>query len=408
MGAATIAALLGTPSPAAESRAFGSSLPQRLPASTGAEYYVDGARGNDRNPGSLRRPWRTINHALMVVPTSGSKVFVRGGIYVGTVRYAREGDPANPITLRPVKGEQVVLTTGADQRLVNAVTITGGGFRLSGFEITAPTAAAGVRIDNSHDIEIVGCEVHHTGHGGLAVFGIGTKQPTVNRNIQVWNSRFHDNGGYWAKDDPYWLRGDHSIYWGGVSADDDGIDRSAYGGVIANNLFHDQPVGRALQIGSQVNGLIVTNNTFYRAYQPHPWAGTAIEFYGEGTQFDTQRVVVVNNIIANNAHYGVSGSGGNGLMATNLVRNNLAWGNPDGDFNPVYDSPDKVVFRLGPNLTGRPPLFLLPRALDFRLQKTSPAIDRADSSYAPRFDRLGRQRRGPADLGAYEWVPRRP
>jgi Right handed beta helix region len=279
-----------------------------------------------------------------------------------------------------------------------------GGIRIRGFELTAPRSNGGIRIENSHDVEVAGCEIHHTGHGGVSVFGTGTDSPGA-RNIQLWGNRFHHNGGHWASDDPYWLVGDHSVYWGGVSDHEDGVDHTAYGGVIANNIFHDQPVGRALQIGSQASGLIVTNNTFYRAFQPNRRAGTAIEFYGEGTPYDTREVLVVNNIIARSANYGISGSGGSDVMRSNLVRNNLAWDNGAGDFNTTYGSASNVLYQLGPNITARAPRFVAPYKLDFRLQRRSPAIDRADRAYAPRFDRAGRPRNGRPDLGAHEWSP---
>ena len=115
------------------------------------------------------------------------------------------------------------------------------------------------------------------------------------------------------------------------------------------------------------------------------------------------RVLVVNNLITYSAKYGIHGYGGGGLMSTNLVRNNLAYGNSGGDFLPSTASSGDIVFQLGQNTTGRMPLFVSPRRLDFRLQRRSPAINRADERYSPRFDFAGRRRTGPPDLGALEW-----
>ena len=153
-----------------------------------------------------------------------------------------------------------------------------------------------------------------------------------------------------------------------------------------------------------MSGLIVTNNTFYRAFQPNRVAGTAIEFYGEGGPYDPRDILVVNNIIARNANYGISGSGGSPVMRSNVVRDNLVWDNGAGDFNTTYGSATKVLYQLGENMTRRPPRFAAPYKLDFRLQRSSPAIDRADQAYAPVTDRMGRPRHGRPDLGAYEWA----
>ncbi len=386
--------------------ALGSALPARMPQSDGHVYYVDRARGNDSWPGTKRRPWQTINHALRAVPLRGSRILVRGGTYVGQVTFSRVADPSHPVTLAAYPGENVTLTA-PPQSQQNAVAIVRAtGIRISGFDVTGPTGNNGFRIEDSSNVEIVGCSVHHTGHMGVLVVGTGAALPTGNSDIQLWNNRFHDNGGGWVASDPYWLRGDQSVYWGAVSSNDDGIDHTSYGGVIANNVFYNQPYGRALQIGSQVSGLIVTNNTFYRAYQPNVLAGNAIQFYGEGSPFDTRETVVVNNLITYSAHYGVSGSGGSQVMRSNVVKNNLAFGNPDGDFRPDFGG-SSLLFSIGANITGLAPRFVAPYRFDFRLQASSPAIDRADPVYAPKTDFAGRSRVGPPDLGAYESAMRR-
>jgi hypothetical protein len=152
----------------------------------------------------------------------------------------------------------------------------------------------------------------------------------------------------------------------------------------------------------------VTNNTFYRAYQPDQFAGDGVIFYGENNQFATHRVLLVNNIIANNAHNGVHGSGPsekNDQMRTNVVRNNLAWDNPDGDFDSNYEG--ATLFTLGPgNITGKDPLFLNPSELDFRLRSGSPAGGRSIPEYTPATDFTGRLRKARPDLGAIEIVSR--
>jgi hypothetical protein len=377
-----------------------------MPESAGRSYYVDGRRGTDRGPGTEARPWRSINYALKRVPRSGSVVLVRAGTYVGMVEYHRRGDSRKPVTLRAYPGERVLLTAPPNSN-THAVWVGGASaFRLRGFEITSPTSNIGVMVENSEDIEIVGCDVHHTGRSGVLVTGTGSKQPAGNRNIQIWNSRFHDNGGNAQLENAGNRIGGHSVYWGGIGSNTDGIDHTTYGGVIANNLFYDQPYGYQLQIGSEASGLVVTNNTFVSATHPSP-GGSAIVLYSEtqSAQYVTRNVLIVNNIIAYAANRGVFGSGGGGLMATNVVHNNLAYGNAKGNFLAYFGSVDNVLFQLKENLTGRKPLFVAPTLRDFRLQSRSPAIGKASPEYAPPVDFAGHPRIGAPDLGALERVP---
>jgi hypothetical protein len=376
-----------------------------MPLSHGKVVYVDGTKGRDGARGTKQHPWRTIQHALNRVSLDGGTIVVRDGTYAGeNTWYRREGNPANPVTLRSFPGERVTLTGVEGEELPAIWIYGGGGIRVRGFDIAA-RAGDGIRIEDAHDVEIVGCAVHNSGGQGILVVGTGSKPPTGNRNVQLWANRFHDNGGAAIAQDPYWTKGDHGVYWGAVSDNVDGIDHSTVGGVIANNLFYNQPYGRLLQIGSQVDGTIVTNNTFYRAFQPNRDAGDGVVFYSEPNQFATRNVLLVNNIISDNAHNGIDGSGQSELMRSNLVRDNLLWNNPDGDINRLDNG--VPLFTLGPgNITGKDPQFVDPSKLDFRLQARSPAQGRSIPDYTPKIDFAGRLRDGAPDLGAIELVRR--
>jgi hypothetical protein len=383
----------------------GSALPRRMPPSHGRVFYVDGTKGRDSNRGTLRRPWRTIQHALDRVPRNGGSIIVRAGTYAGMIVWRKQnGNAANPVTLRAYGGERVTLT-GVEGREAPAIWMyDAGGIRIRGFDI-ASRWGDGIRIEDSHDVEIIGCDIHNSGQMGILVVGTGSTQPTGNRNIQLWRNRFHDNGGAYISQNPYWIRGNHAVYWGAVSSNTDGIDHSTVGGVIANNLFVNQPYGRQLQLGSQVDGTIVTNNTFYGASQSDPFAGDGVVFYGEDNQFATRNVLFVNNIVADNAHNGIDGSGVTEQMRTNVVANNLVWGNPDGDFRNLYAG--HPIYTLGAgNIVGKDPLFVDPGAGDFDLRQGSGARGRSIPEYTPTTDFTGRQRKERPDLGALEILPR--
>ena len=78
------------------------------------EYYV-ATNGNDSNPGTIDRPWRTINHAADVM-VAGDIVYVRGGTYnegsapewdYPAVNPAHSGTADAPITFKAYPGETV-------------------------------------------------------------------------------------------------------------------------------------------------------------------------------------------------------------------------------------------------------------------------------------------------------------
>ena len=97
---------------------LGSKLPSRMPLSTGATYYVDGANGNDANTGSSALPWKTINKALSTVPLSGSIIRVKPGTYNSSgssyiIQFSRSGNVSNPVTLMADSPGTVTIANGS-------------------------------------------------------------------------------------------------------------------------------------------------------------------------------------------------------------------------------------------------------------------------------------------------------
>lgn len=96
--------LTTTPSPTPTS----SSTP--TPAAGGNVYYV-ATTGNDSNPGTLAKPWQTIQKAANSL-VAGDTLYLRGGQYPGVsggYSFRNSGTPAKPITLTNYPGEQVII-----------------------------------------------------------------------------------------------------------------------------------------------------------------------------------------------------------------------------------------------------------------------------------------------------------
>jgi parallel beta-helix repeat protein len=388
-GTATSAqtSVIASGSSGAWSGSVGTSLPARLGTSSGQQYYVNGQSGSDSASGSISSPWRTIGHAWSSVP-AGSIINVRAGTYSGSISLmGRSFGASNPVTLRAYPGESVTLRT-------SVYIAETSGVRVEGFQITNPSGD-GIKISDAADIEILNNTVSGCGNQGILVVGNNTSGRTYSSNVQIWSNRIYGNGANGSS------MYNHAVYYGGAGNDNDGIRHGTVGGVIANNVFYDQPTGYHLQIGPQADGLIVTNNTFTTASSSNPNTGTAIIIWGLGNQFSPRNIVVANNALAYNANMGVHGSGSGPAMSTNVVRSNLGFANPNGDFVPQYGS--STVFTLGSgNVSGQDPRFVDRGSRNFRPQAASPLIDKADPAYAPATDASGKARVNRPDIGAFE------
>lgn len=81
----------------------------QTPSPTNA-YYVS-TSGNDINPGTLSKPWKTIKKALNTL-RAGDTLVIRGGQYNGITAgwyFKNSGNATQPITVTNFPGEQVVL-----------------------------------------------------------------------------------------------------------------------------------------------------------------------------------------------------------------------------------------------------------------------------------------------------------
>ena len=67
--------------------------PSKSPLVKGTRYFVDAAKGDDRNDGSEARPWKTVQHGARRL-TPGETLYLRGGVYYEKVRLTRPGTAA--------------------------------------------------------------------------------------------------------------------------------------------------------------------------------------------------------------------------------------------------------------------------------------------------------------------------
>jgi parallel beta-helix repeat protein len=311
--------------------------------------------GSDRNTGVCSAPWKTIQKAVDTL-RPGQTALVRAGIYRENVFMRRGGTPNERITLRAYASERVVLRgrlrVAADDVRVVGLRIDGRGLQL---------ATPLVYVMGGRGVTLERLEATRSSRSGILV-GNTARDVTV---IACW---VHDNGTR--------PQLDHGIVLSrgsGGRVESNVVDHNRAGGILVYPEWDTALVNQNTVIGNGSFGVLVG---------------------GERTTSD--RILVVNNIVAYNGGQGIRTFWRNDVGRGNAAAYNLIWGNAEDD-----------VSRAGIEQHGNfhaAPHFLDLAAGDFRLQRRSPAVGQALVRYTARIDRNGRPRpQGQRpDLGAYE------
>jgi hypothetical protein len=364
---------------------LGVALPVRLGPSLGSVFYVS-VSGSDVNPGTLASPWRSVQKALSVL-LPGQVAYVRAGTYAQSLVMSRAGSAVAPITVRNYPGERPVLRPGGSGSMDYPVRITKGAayFRLQGFVIEGAPLHSTVNVWVSdgqqtslpaptHHIELSNNEIRN-GTGSSVLVSPNTD------SVQLLGNLVHDSGD--------------------GSTQHQGIYFQGQNGLIANNVVYRTPNGFGIQVRGNypdpdtvvempVRNVIVANNTVVGS----SLSGIVVE--NTGTD-----ITVVNNISAYNGSYGIRGyyNGSGAILPGNRAFNNLAYGN-GGQYGNTSGT---IIDFSGGNLIADP-LFQNQAGNDYRLQTSSPALDKALADYTPSSDYSDTARpqgTGP-DLGAHE------
>ncbi len=126
--AVVLAVVLLASSAAAENTEVQSHHPQRsLPKAIdrvptrGPSYYVDPARGDDTNDGSIKKPWKTMQHGIRQLKP-GETLYLRGGVYHENVFLTQSGTAEAPIVITAYPNELPVLDGGLPEFLKSPAT----------------------------------------------------------------------------------------------------------------------------------------------------------------------------------------------------------------------------------------------------------------------------------------------
>src|ERR1035437_51078 len=143
--------------------------------------------GSDDNPGTIDRPWATINYAAEQAK-AGETIVIRGGHYIlpAQVRPRNSGRPNAWITFIGYPGEKPVLDGQSVQRASFAHgSLNDGTFQI---ENASYIRVANLAVINSHD---AGITVRDSSH--IDVINNSTKV-TISSGIAVWDTNHDDKG----------------------------------------------------------------------------------------------------------------------------------------------------------------------------------------------------------------------
>jgi hypothetical protein len=377
---------------------------QVLEAVDGPVYYVSRG-GDDANPGTPDRPWRTVGRAANAAGP-GDTVLIGEGIYNERVVVRNSGEPGRPITFRNYPGQRPVIDATGTGRGWGIVELRNcSHVRLIGLEVrNGGRGQCGFLTFECSDIEIRNCRSDSTGNSGIMVWqgtnvvvdhnevvracNGGEESITVkfdSRDVQVsWNHVHHTgHEGVDVKEGSQRVRVFnnyfHHVQRQGMYAD--AWDRETGDIEFRRNVVHD--CGFGIAVCSEKEGLlrdvVIADNLVYDCEGP----GMIFSHWNREGAGPVRDVWFVNNTVHNCGH----GWGG-GVTFENweaegiVVRNNILSANSrqiqatrlpasgEMDHNLLFGPTDEVGHD---NLTGDP-LFADPERGDFRLRSGSPAI----------------------------------
>ncbi len=88
--------------------------PTNEPLAKGPTYFVDAAKGDDKNDGSRAKPWKTIQHGVDRLKP-GDTLYLRGGVYNEKVRLTKSGTAEAPIVIASHPGELAIVDGGLSE-----------------------------------------------------------------------------------------------------------------------------------------------------------------------------------------------------------------------------------------------------------------------------------------------------
>jgi len=349
------------------------------PAPTTKYHLYVATTGSDSNAGTQSAPFRTITKAAGAAKPS-TTVHVAAGTYKENVSTRVHGTSSDRIRyVSDTKWGAKVIGSGTEGMWTNSGNYTD----VVGFDISG-TGRLGILNNGSYTL-MQGNHVHNLTISGGCNGGGGAGIVDAN---------------YSGSDDDIIGNVVHDIGVPGACNGVQGIYHSNLRGKIYNNIvFRASSYG--IHLWHAANNVLIANNTVFQNGGGNMGGGIVIGTGDSPGGVILDYTKVINNIVYNNPAAGIKQycySGQNCIGSHNTVANNLVYGNGSaismkvGSATGTITADPKFV-NYQANGTG-----------NYRLQSTSPAINKGVATSAPTtdIDNVARPKGGALDIGAYE------
>jgi hypothetical protein len=424
-----------------------------LPSFAG-DFYV-GPEGRDSNPGSRERPWRTIAKATASLGAGDTLRFL-SGTWKERLAPSRSGSPGRPITFTALDGAAVTLDGSGivlPDDLAGVVEVAHVAWIVvSGLHVINAGPCrdnAGIMVLDSHDVVVRGCAIEDTTSSGI---GVWASSRVLVDGCSVTRA---GSGGYQesitvAGTDGFEVRGCtvRDCRKEGICLKDGASNGSAHGNLVQgahsvgiyidawDKHTHDIEVfgntarandGNGIALASEMGGFLENVSVHDNVCDGNRFIGIQVSTNGDSAAHPMAAVAIVNNTCAGNGWE----DWGGGIALDNpdaravVIRNNICSANryfqllsvpavPQAaasiDHNLVDGFGGTEGEIRGRNPVEGDPLFVDPRAGDYRLRAGSPAIDSGsplgsspkDFDGQPRPRDGNRDGRAAPDIGAFE------
>ncbi len=413
----------------------------------GAIYYV-APNGDDSNPGTFDKPWKTIQKAANTL-AAGDTVYIRAGTYHERVEPQNSGSAGKPILYAAYPGDLVTLDgSGVDIPewgglfdVTNQSYITVSGLRV--MHGRSNTHNPGILADTSSQIVFKNNTVQDTNDSGIAAWNSdhiliegndvsGCCRSGYNETISVGvtdvfvvkGNHVHDSPkeGICTKDgssngDVY---GNYVHHTQAVGIYVDAQDKHTHNIEVFQNVVHDVSAD-GIALASEQGGLLENIQVYNNIAYSNKWVGLHVSDCCIATH-PMQNLTLINNSLYRNGWdpWGGGIAHDNPQASNVIIRNNIgsqnlsfqitvAAGIPAAnyavDHNLIdgYRSGEGEIY--GDDYVEGDPRFINPAAANFHLPGYSPAVDRGSPSGAPARDFDGQARPCGAgyDIGADEF-----